>query len=139
MAEEDTTGQCLCGAVRWRYRGAIPDATICNCTACRRYGVLWAYGNDGEEISVEDPHAALTAYMRRADSPLTFNFCRICGNVVTWRGRGLNDKGKIRIAVNVRLADPDVVANVPLQQFDGLHTFDDLFPRDGRTVKDVWF
>lgn len=135
----ETTGQCLCGAVRWRFRGTIPDATICNCTACRRYGVLWAYGNDGEEITVEDPQGVLTAYRRREDSPLTFNFCRVCGNVITWRGRRPNAAGKTRIAVNVRLADPDDVALVPLQQFDGLHTFDDLFPRDGRTVRDVWF
>jgi len=33
-------GQCHCGAVDWRFDGEIPDATICNCTICRRYGVL---------------------------------------------------------------------------------------------------
>lgn len=136
--ERQTSGQCLCGAVRWRFRGDIPDATICNCTACRRYGVLWAYGYDGEEITVEDPQSALTAYMRGATSPLTFNFCRVCGNIVSWRGRRQNEDGKTRIAVNLRLADPDAVAGVPLQKFDGLHSFDDL-PRDGRTVGDVWF
>lgn len=136
--EQETTGQCLCGAVRWRFRGAIPDATICNCTACRRYGALWAYGHDGEEIAVQDPRAALTRYLRGANSPLTFDFCRVCGSLVSWRGRGPDETGRTRIAVNLRLADPDAVARIPLQRFDGLHSFDDL-PRDGRTVGDVWF
>ncbi len=136
--EQETVGQCLCGAISWRYRGAIPDATICNCTACRRYGVLWAYGHAGEEITVEDPRSALTRYMRKASSPLTFDFCGVCGNVVSWRGRGRDESGRTRIAVNLRLADPDAVARIPLLRFDGLHSFDDL-PPDGRRVEDVWF
>ena len=136
--ERETVGQCLCGSVRWRFRGTIPDATICNCTACRRYGVLWAYGHDGEEITVDDPGSTLTAYMRGAASPLTFNFCRACGNVVSWRGLHEDGTGRTRIAVNLRLADPDAGAGVPLLRFDGLHSFEDL-PPDGRTVKDIWF
>lgn len=124
--------------MRCRIRGAIPDGTICNCTACRRYGVLWAYGDEGVEITVDDPQGALTSYMRRDASPLTFDFCRVCGNVISWRGRSRARGGRTRIAVNLRLSDADVVADVPLQQFDGLHTFEDL-PRDGRTVRDVWF
>lgn len=136
--ERETTGQCLCGSIRWRFRGDIPDATICNCTACRRYGVLWAYGDDGHEIVVDDPDAVLTSYMRGPSSPLTFNFCRVCGNVVSWRARSEREPGRTRIAVNLRLADPEAVAAVPLLRFDGLHSFEDL-PLDGRTVKDVWF
>jgi hypothetical protein len=41
--------------VRWEYRGTSPDATICNCTVCRRYGVLWAHENEGDGIRVDDP------------------------------------------------------------------------------------
>ena len=43
-----------------------------------------------------------------------------------------------RMAVNIRLAEPDSVAHIPIDHFDGLDTFTDL-PRDGRTVKDMWF
>ncbi|MRG57494.1 GFA family protein [Phyllobacterium sp. SYP-B3895] len=132
-----TRGSCHCGAVRWEFRGEIPDATICNCTACRRYGVLWAYDYDGEAIHIEDPTGALTAYVGATRS-LTFNFCRHCGNLVSWRGLQANDKGQTRIAINLRLAEPDEVARIPLQRFDGLHSFEDL-ERDGRTVAEVWF
>ena len=132
-------GRCLCGAVGWSFAGEIPDATICNCSACRRYGVLWAYDWDGYGIHIDDPDGNLTPYTRGPGSPLSFNFCRSCGNVVSWRGLKPGEDGRIRIAINLRLAEqPEAVADVPLQCFDGRHSFDDL-PRDGRRVRDVWF
>ncbi len=45
-------GSCLCGSVQWQFDGAPESATACNCTACRRYGVLWAYDYEGEGIHV---------------------------------------------------------------------------------------
>jgi hypothetical protein len=40
--------------------------------------------------------------------------------------------------VNLRLAEPDAVAEVLIRRFDGLDTFEDL-PSDGRCVSDYWF
>jgi hypothetical protein len=136
-APREVRGRCHCGAVHWRFRGEIPDATICNCTICRRYGVLWAYDFDGQGIHVEDPDAALVAYSWGSPA-LSFNFCKICGNLVSWRGLKPMKDGRTRIAVNLRLAEPEDVADVPLRRFDGLHSFEDL-PLDGRRVADVWF
>ncbi len=133
-----TRGRCLCGAIGWTFVGTIPDATICNCSACRRYGTLWAYDFEGEGIHIDDPDGRLASFARGPRSPLTFDFCRTCGNVVSWRGRAPDADGRTRIAVNLRLADPDAVAEVPLLRFDGLHSFEDL-PLDGRRVRDVWF
>jgi hypothetical protein len=135
-ARLEVRGHCHCGSVHWSFQGEIPDATICNCTICRRYGVLWAYDYDGYGIHVEDPKAVLTAYVRGRS--ISFNFCSICGNLVSWRGLKPMEDGRTRIAVNLRLAEPEDVAHVPLQCFDGLHSFEDL-PRDGRHVADVWF
>ncbi|MBV8565616.1 MAG: GFA family protein [Methylobacteriaceae bacterium] len=130
-------GQCHCGAVRWSFHGEIPDATICNCTVCRRYGVLWAYDYDGHAIHIEDPKAVLAAYVCGSPS-ISFNFCGVCGNLVSWRGLKPLADGRTRIAVNLRLAEPEDVARIPLRRFDGLHSFEDL-PPDGRHVADVWF
>jgi len=55
-----------------------------------------------------------------------------------WRGKQLDGQGRRRIAVNLRLAAPEVVAKIPIDHFDGLDTFEDL-PRDGRCVADYWF
>jgi hypothetical protein len=126
-------GSCLCGSVRWRFGGTPDGATACNCTACRRYGVLWAYDFEGEGINVTGD---TQAYVR--GKALSFNFCPTCGCIAYWRGLQVDKDGRRRIAVNLRLADPEDVASIPIDHFDGLNTFEDL-PRDGRCVADYWF
>jgi hypothetical protein len=66
------------------------------------------------------------------------HFCPTCGCVAFWRATRGDAAVRKRIAVNLRLADPDRVATIPIDRFDGLGTFSDL-PRDGRCVGDVWF
>jgi hypothetical protein len=126
-------GACLCGAVRWSFAGTPESATACNCTACRRYGVLWAYDYEGEGIQVS---GATRHYVRGRH--LGFHFCPDCGCVAYWRGLTLDEKGRRRIAVNLRLAEPGAVADIIIDHFDGLDSFTDL-PRDGRCVADMWF
>ena len=64
-------GSCLCGSVRWRFDGQPDGATACNCTACRRYGTLWAYDHEDEGIHVS---GETRAYVR--GRALEFHFCR---------------------------------------------------------------
>ena len=68
-------GSCLCGAVRWQFEGQPDGATACNCTACRRYGVLWAYDYEDEGIKVS---GKTQAYVR--GKALEFHFCPVCGS-----------------------------------------------------------
>jgi hypothetical protein len=126
-------GSCLCSAVRWEFEGQPEEATACNCTACRRYGVLWAYDYENEGIRVS---GTTRPYAR--GKALEFHFCPQCGCMAFWRGLQIDEQGRRRIAVNLRLAEPDAVAAIPIDHFDGLDTFDDL-PRDGRCVADYWF
>lgn len=128
-------GVCLCGSVKWTLTGSIDGVTACSCTACRRYGALWAYGHLNEEIKV----TGSTSFFTRGNKNLEFHFCSTCGNLIWWRGTKLNDKGLRRCAVNVRLIDDlKNVADIPIDHFDGFEKWDDL-PRDGRCVKDMWF
>ena len=126
-------GACLCGSVRWQFDGVPDGATACNCTACRRYGVLWAYDYENEGIKV----AGKTQAYARGKS-LEFHSCPTCGCVAFCRAQRTDESGRRRIAVNLRLAEPDDVARLPIDHFDGLTTFDDL-PRDGKCVSDYWF
>ena len=126
-------GSCHCGAVTWQFEGLPEGATACNCTVCSRYGVLWAYGHEGEGIKVAGPSKA---YVR--GKATEFHFCPHCGCVAFWRAKALGDDGRRRIAVNLRLTEPGPIAKLPIDHFDGLDTFDDL-PRDGRCVADYWF
>jgi len=126
-------GTCLCGAVGWTLAGQPDGATACNCTACRRYGVLWAYGFENEDIQV----SGVTRPFARGKA-LEFHFCPHCGCMAFWRALQLDEQGRRRIAVNLRLSEPEAVAGIPIDHFDGLDSFDDL-PRDGRCVGDYWF
>jgi len=126
-------GSCHCGAVQWQFDGQPDGATACSCTVCRRYGVLWAYDYVDEGIRVS---GRTQAYVR--GHSIEFHFCPTCGCVVCWRGREADEAGRIRTAVNLRLAEPEAVAHIPIDHFDGLDTFADL-PRDGRCVADYWF
>lgn len=130
-------GSCLCGQVRWQYRNRPESATACSCTACRRYGALWAYGWEGEDV---DLSGATQAYERGGESggSLAFHFCSQCGNVAWWRGLQPDAAGRRRVAVNLRLAEPGPVADVPIRHFDGFDSWKTL-PDDGRCVRDLWF
>jgi hypothetical protein len=58
--------------------------------------------------------------------------------MVYWLGLQPNAEGRRRIAVNLRLAEPETVASLPIDRFEGLVSFEDL-PRAGRCVADYWF
>jgi hypothetical protein len=126
-------GACHCGAVRWRFDGVPESATVCNCTVCRRYGTIWAYDFENEGIHVDGP---TQAYVR--GKAIGFHFCPTCGCMVYWLGLQPNAEGRRRIAVNLRLAEPETVASLPIDRFEGLVSFEDL-PRAGRCVADYWF
>ena len=126
-------GSCLCGAVRWQCRDLPTSATACNCTACRRYGTLWGYGHEGEDVALAGP---TKGYVR--GKALAFHFCPECGCLAYWRGLQPNAEGRLRVGFNLRLAEPEAVAHLPIDHFDGLDTWDDL-PQDGRCIRDLWF
>ncbi|TIO31212.1 GFA family protein [Mesorhizobium sp.] len=131
------TGTCHCGAAHWTLEGDPGSITACNCTLCRRYGALWAYDYVDERIRLAGPTSSYTRAGEHASS-LEILFCPTCGCVLAWRGLRSSPAGRTRIAVNVRLAPPDAVADLPIDHFDGLHKFEDL-PSDGRCVRDMWF
>lgn len=129
-------GRCHCGAARWTFDGVPESATACNCTLCRRYGTLWAYDYEGERIAIEGETAA---YTRRDMTPgLEIRFCATCACVVCWRGLSVDEAGRRRIAVNLRLTEPEPIAHLPIDHFEGLVAFEDL-PRDHRCIADMWF
>jgi hypothetical protein len=127
------TGACHCGAVHWQFDGVPESATACNCTICRRYGVLWAYDHEDVRIRVSGPTQAYVW----GDKSIGFHFCATCGCVAYWRSLRVGKNGR-RIAVNLRLAEPEAVADIIMDHFDGLKTFEDL-GHDGRCVTDMWF
>ena len=130
------TGSCHCGKAGWTLKGDPGSITACNCTICRRYGSLMAYDYEGERVAITGETASYTR-KGRDESPLEFLFCPTCACVLGWRGLRLDADGRRRMAVNVRLAPPDAVLDLPIDHFDGFDTFEDQ-PSTGRTVRDYW-
>ncbi|OJW70649.1 MAG: aldehyde-activating protein [Sphingomonadales bacterium 63-6] len=130
------SGTCHCGKAGWTLEGEAGSITACNCSLCRRYGALWAYDFEGERIAITGQTASYTR-VGKENPALEILFCPECAGVISWRGLRLEEDGKRRMAVNLRLAPPELVGHLPIDHFDGLDTFDDL-PSDGRCVRDLW-
>ena len=104
-------GQCHCGAVILTVPDAPSEITDCNCSLCRRYGVLWAYW-PREAIVVDGPTETYV-WGRRA---LAFHRCTSCGCVTHWSGL----QPEIRkAAVNARLLKGFPFAEARIVFLDG--------------------
>ncbi len=128
-------GKCHCGEVGWTLETLPTSVTACNCTICRRYGVLWAYVYMGHDLQTT---GQTTPYLRRDSGDICFHFCAMCGCVTHLVASAKGADGRIQAAVNVRMSDPSPIGEIPIRHFDGHDSFTEL-PRDGRTVKDMWF
>jgi hypothetical protein len=128
-------GACHCGRVGWTLDTAPESVTACNCTIDRRYGALWAYGHIGHDIATFGE----TATYRRADGGvIDYHFCPVCACVSHYVATKGDEEGRHWTGVNLRLTDPEPIADLPIDHFDGLTSWDDL-PRDSRRVRDMWF
>lgn len=114
---------CHCGAVKLAIAPAPETVTDCNCSICRRYGVLWAY-YAASDVRVEPPSGATDIYMWD-DKSIAFHRCKACGCITHWAAVDTNEN---RIGVNARLMDLDVVAGARVRRLDGANTEEYLDP-----------
>ncbi len=128
-------GSCHCGQVKWTYTPAVESVTACNCSLCRRYGALWAYGFHQTDATVEGK----TDSYSWGNKHSSFHFCPTCGCLAYYIGNRLNEDGSRKIAVNFRMVnDHEPIQHLRIDHFDGHDKFEDL-PSDGKTIKDLWF
>ena len=113
-------GTCHCGAVSYVFEHVPKAATSCNCSICRRLAALWIYA-PLDKVAVTGPTRAY-AY---GEKSLAFHSCQTCGCTTHWAPLIL-DQDPPYMAVNLRLAAPDVVARVPVRRFDGADTWEFL-------------
>ena len=105
---------CHCGAVRLTLAAAPDVVTECNCSICRRYGVVWAYYAPGEVTFA--PAEPATDIYQWGDRALAFHRCRTCGCITHWWPGPQLDQN--RIGINARLLEPDVLAAARLRHLD---------------------
>ncbi|MBV8976928.1 MAG: GFA family protein [Alphaproteobacteria bacterium] len=103
---------CHCGAVRFTVETAPQTVTECNCSICRRSGVLCAYYSP-KQVRFES--AATDTYMW-GDRSIVFHRCKVCGCFTHWSAV---DPSYDRMGVNARLMAPEIVAAASVRKFDG--------------------
>lgn len=110
----ETILSCHCGAVQLSLAFPPQQVTECNCSLCRRYGVLWAYYTDAEVTVLTEP--LLTDTYAGKAGHVDFHRCRDCGCVTHWVPR---TKGRQQRGVNARLLPVAVLAAATLRHKDG--------------------
>lgn len=103
---------CHCGSVTLLLDQPPIEVTACNCSICRRYGVLWAYYPLQCVVVRGGP---FDAYLWD-DRSISFNRCAQCGCVTHWAPRSA---GADRMGVNARLLDPEILASARVRHLDG--------------------
>ncbi len=111
-------GNCHCGAVGFRVASTPKQLVDCNCSICRKLGVLWAHvpRKNVELVGAAD---ATLAYSHD-DRNLAFHSCRTCGCTTHWIGLSPDTE---TMAVNGRLIDPAEMSDIPVRRFDGAETW----------------
>ncbi|MBV9860403.1 MAG: GFA family protein [Alphaproteobacteria bacterium] len=111
------SASCHCGAVCLEIEEPPSEVTDCNCSICRRYGVLWAYYSP-RQVRLVPSDAPTDVYMWD-DRSIRFHRCRACGCVSHWTAV---DAGRDRMGINARLMAPEVVARARTRHLDGAVT-----------------
>jgi hypothetical protein len=109
---------CHCGAVHLEIETPPETVTDCNCSICRRYGVLWAYYSP-TRVRIVSAADATDVYLCN-DRQLEFHRCRNCGCVSHWAPL---DKSLDRMGVNARLMPPEILARARVRRLDGAITW----------------
>lgn len=71
-------GSCHCGAVRFEVRTALTPASRCNCSLCRRKGVLMSPMLPAADLTIVSGEDALTLYQFNTRVAKHY-FCKHCG------------------------------------------------------------
>ncbi|MDB6062751.1 MAG: glutathione-dependent formaldehyde-activating [Verrucomicrobiaceae bacterium] len=108
-------GSCHCGNIAFEVEGDLTGAMACNCSICSRKGsLLWFVA--GEKMKLLTPPENVSTY--------TFNkhviqhrFCANCG--IHTHGEGIDPKGNLMAAINIRCLEGLDLDTVAVKYFDG--------------------
>ena len=132
---EDMTGGCLCGAVRYRCQGEPMSQGLCQCDRCQRQSgsaFLIAVVFEWDAVTIEQ--GELQIFEAHADdgAALYRHFCPNCGSAVmitldrypeirSMMGGSLDDKGRLAPAFSLWCSSGQPWLTLP----DGIELFPD--------------
>jgi hypothetical protein len=114
---------CHCGALRIEIPEPPTEITNCDCSICRRLGVLWAY-YAVETVAVQG-HPEKSDTDVPGDRTLRVVRCKTRGCTSHWEP--LEPKPDAVLGVNIRNFDPQAIWNVRMRLLDGASTWTSTF------------
>ncbi len=83
------TGSCLCGAVRFRTRGALRGVIYCHCSQCRKQSGHFVAATNAKDADIDiEGLDAVTWY--GASDVAKRGFCGTCGSLLFWKHNHLD-------------------------------------------------
>jgi hypothetical protein len=119
-SNNNISGGCHCGAVRFRVHVKKYEAIACNCSICQKKGILHLIvpPEDFELLHGVDNLSTYTFNTGIAKH----HFCKTCGMHPFYRPRSHPDD----YDVNVRCLDGDAIEKFAIVPFDGKHWEDNI-------------
>lgn len=109
------TGSCHCGAVAFTVTADIQNAISCNCSHCKRKGVLLAFVPETDFTLIQGAES-LSEY-RFNTKKIAHLFCKTCG--VQPFGKGVSPDGTSTIAINLNCIDEIDPETLTIQKVNG--------------------
>lgn len=85
--DEQRTGACLCGEVRFQTRGRLREVVFCHCSQCRRQTGLYYAATDVPLARIEVTGADMVGWYR-SSAEARRGFCTRCGSALFWQRDG---------------------------------------------------
>jgi hypothetical protein len=109
-------GSCHCGKVAYEVEGEIESAMSCNCSICRRKGVLmWFVPKTQFHLETQDDAASSYFFNKHV---IAHRFCPVCG-IHTYGETTHPKTGQPMAAINIRCLEGVDIDQVPVTHFDG--------------------
>ena len=110
--------KCHCGNITLRFEKLLETITSCNCSSCHRLGALWAYYTADQVEITQQENSNVYLWGNKLRS---YHVCPNCGCTTHYTQK--RDDGTNRVAINTRMADPELYKSVPVRYFDGAESF----------------
>jgi len=109
---------CHCGNISLRAEKLIETVTSCNCSICYRIGALWAYHTAEQVVITQKIESKVYVWGNKLRS---YHSCSICGCTTHYTQKRDDDTN--RVAINTRMANPELSKSIPIRYFDGAGSF----------------